>query len=648
MKKTVYSILAFLAATLCITLSCTKDTPQEALVDTMPEISFSAYIGGSSSTRTVLLGDNLKPFWSPADEFKVFSGSNSAKFVSDNSEPAEDATFSGNLSAGSSIKGFTYWALYPYRSSDTFSNGVYSTSLPPNQLALTGSFADDLSIMVAKSNEERVFDFYNVCSGLRFKVDRDDISRVTLIANGKSAALAGSFSVDYSSDSPEIVSVSEEFPRVTVSSSNGNFEKGKWYYIMVLPSELDNGFTVCLEGESGIKGLFFYDKYIKFNQSKFRQLTMTARNGSAGNTWYFTPESCCIVNNDEKEFIAEAKNTYVGDELDINSSNFYKTSIVTQYCSSKNQYPLPVKFTWTGSGKTLVYSTDPSFENPVSTSVSSTSCEVYNLIPGVEYYYKVLASDGSVIKVGSITPTGPLRAMKLSGVKNLRDLGGWESSFLREDGSKKTIKYGKIYRGTELGGNGGGGSFSSNDKAAFLSTTGVTVDLDLRGYNGSGSPINTLGFEESSSLPHYKKLEVCQFMVEGSSFGVTANLYRQALRFIISHLSNNEVVYFHCIGGADRTGTLAFMIESLLGVSETDMDIDYELTSFNSTRERTNEDTSSNKGRPFKVFVRKMKQNYAPSNNKNDINTAVYNWATKGDNALTDTEINTLKELMLE
>ena len=137
-------------------------------------------------------------------------------------------------------------------------------------------------------------------------------------------------------------------------------------------------------------------------------------------------------------------------------------------------------------------------------------------------------------------------------------------------------------------------------------------------------------------------------MVEGSSFGVTANLYRQALRFIISHLSNNEVVYFHCIGGADRTGTLAFMIESLLGVSETDMDIDYELTSFNSTRERTNEDTSSNKGRPFKVFVRKMKQNYAPSNNKNDINTAVYNWATKGDNALTDTEINTLKELMLE
>jgi hypothetical protein len=70
MKKTIYPILVALTATMCIALSCSKDTPQEPLEGTMPEISFSAYIGGSS-TRTVLVDDNLKPFWSPADEFKV-------------------------------------------------------------------------------------------------------------------------------------------------------------------------------------------------------------------------------------------------------------------------------------------------------------------------------------------------------------------------------------------------------------------------------------------------------------------------------------------------------------------------------------------------------------------------------------------------
>jgi Protein tyrosine/serine phosphatase len=526
------------------------------------------------------------------------------------------------------------------------------TTLPPSQVAATGTFADDLSIMVAKSNEDRVFDFYNVCSGLRFKVDRTDISKVTLIANGRKSSLAGSFSVDYSSDSPVIASVSEKFSSVTVSASAGSLEAGKWYYIMVLPSELDKGFTVCLEGKNGLKGLFFYEKPLKFNQSKFRQLTMTTRNGSAGNTWYFTPESCCIVNDREKAFIAAAKETYVGDQLDINSSNFYTTSIVTNYTGSgsSNQYPLPVDFTWTGSGRTLVYSTDPTFETSVSTSVTSSPCQIYNLIPGVEYYYKVLDSNGNVIKASSITPIGPLRALKLDGIKNFRDLGGWESTlYERADGSPKTIKYGKLYRGTQFGGNGGpgggSGSNSNANKEAILKATGITVDIDLRG-NGGGSPSNPFGFEQTSSLPHYKNLKVYQFMVKNGSFGETAELYRQALKLIISHLSNDEIIYFHCIGGADRTGTLAFLIEALLGVSETDLNIDYELTSFNDTRTRNN--THDGHDAPFNTFVQKMKETYAPSGNKNDIHTAVYNWATQDDDALTDEEINTLRELMLE
>lgn len=615
---------------MCIALSCSKDTPQEPLEGTMPEISFSAYIGGSS-TRTVLVDDNLKPFWSPVDEFKVFSGNRSARFVSDNTQPVEDATFTGNLSAGAAVQGYKYWALYPYRESDTFSNGVYSTTLPPSQVAATGTFADDLSIMVAKSNEEHSFDFYNVCSGLRFRVDKEGISRVTLIANGLDApAIAGSFSIDYTGSSPLIADIRESFKSVTVSCASGNtFELGKWYYIMVLPSTLSRGFTVLLEGNGGIKGLFFYEKSISFNQSKFRQLTMTARSGSSGNTWYFSPESCCIVNDDERGYIAWAKDKYVGEELDINSSGFYATDI-RDYTSSSNQYPLPVKFTWTGSAKTLVYSTDPTFETSVSTSVSSSPCQIYNLIPGVEYYYKVLSSDGTVIKAGSIIPTGPLRAMYLKNVKNMRDLGGWKSTI---DGTTKTIKYGKIYRGTEYKKN-------TNNDAPSFNTTGITVDIDLRG-NGGGSASAQFGTK------YYESFAVRQFMISGSSsFGETAYLYRQALNSIITYLSQGEVVYIHCIGGADRTGTLAFLIEALLGVSETDLNIDYELTSFNDTRTRNN--THDGHDAPFNTFVQKMKETYAPTEYPNDIQTAVYKWATTEDNALTDAEINQLRELMLE
>ena len=41
----------------------------------------------------------------------------------------------------------------------------------------------------------------------------------------------------------------------------------------------------------------------------------------------------------------------------------------------------------------------------------------------------------------------------------------------------------------------------------------------------------------------------------------------------------NYPIYFHCKAGADRTGTLAFFLEGICGCSQTDIDIDYELTS---------------------------------------------------------------------
>ena len=43
---------------------------------------------------------------------------------------------------------------------------------------------------------------------------------------------------------------------------------------------------------------------------------------------------------------------------------------------------------------------------------------------------------------------------------------------------------------------------------------------------------------------------------------------------------NNYPIYFHCNAGADRTGTLAILIEALLGVSEEDITKDFELTTF--------------------------------------------------------------------
>ena len=40
----------------------------------------------------------------------------------------------------------------------------------------------------------------------------------------------------------------------------------------------------------------------------------------------------------------------------------------------------------------------------------------------------------------------------------------------------------------------------------------------------------------------------------------------------------NYPIYFHCIGGADRTGTLAYVLNGVLGVSQHEAETDWEST----------------------------------------------------------------------
>ena len=126
-------------------------------------------------------------------------------------------------------------------------------------------------------------------------------------------------------------------------------------------------------------------------------------------------------------------------------------------------------------------------------------------------------------------------------------------------------------------------------------------------------------------------------------------MYRTILHQIIGYLYEREkegvpgTIFFHCFGGADRTGTVAFLVEALLGVSESDMSKDYELTTYSSSRvgDRLRTDTGS---RPYKLMIEYLRNNFPGS----DMQEIVTNWATTGSNALSYEEIDLLKDLMLE
>ena len=99
---------------------------------------------------------------------------------------------------------------------------------------------------------------------------------------------------------------------------------------------------------------------------------------------------------------------------------------------------------------------------------------------------------------------------------------------------------------------------------------------------------------------------------------------------------NRYPVYIHCTGGVDRTGTLAFLINALLGVGEDDLIRDYETTTFSVYGERSRNSAIYK----FADFYKQLKS-YAGST-----------FAEKTENymlsiSVIQTQINAIKSIML-
>lgn len=170
-----------------------------------------------------------------------------------------------------------------------------------------------------------------------------------------------------------------------------------------------------------------------------------------------------------------------------------------------------------------------------------------NEVPGLETPF---ASGG---KAGTLKPVDPLRWIQTR-TWNVRDLGGWAC-----DGG--TVKYGKLFRG---------GYVTSADRAVLVEQLGIQHELDLRGANEGGLTASPLGGDVRYT---------CAAAYAWYSL-TPADAWKANLRCVFDAVTHNEPVYFHCAAGADRTGTLACVLEGLLGMSQSDIDKDYELTTF--------------------------------------------------------------------
>jgi protein-tyrosine phosphatase len=302
---------------------------------------------------------------------------------------------------------------------------------------------------------------------------------------------------------------------------------------------------------------------------------------------------------------------------------------------------------------------DLSDANVVTTS--DTEVCLKNLLVNQKYYFKV-AADGSSSETLNFTTGDYPRWIDARPMFNVRDHGGYMTS------SGKRIKQGLIYRGGEITpvtgwksgmqytGDVGGRYTDSNgrmqdghitsqtaeSKEVFRNVMGMVggLEIDLR----SGSERNgysACGFANSGDIS-YSLISISSY-----DNGMKNNKTQIKQVFEAFAQADTKPVYYHCYGGADRTGVVGFMLGALLGMSYTDLVIDFELTSY-----------SSNPSRNYRSHLRAGPYNYWPRMVTYLQNTLGWNSSKTmaqsieqyliNDCKVSQTTINKIREIMLE
>ncbi len=248
--------------------------------------------------------------------------------------------------------------------------------------------------------------------------------------------------------------------------------------------------------------------------------------------------------------------------------NQYSGSKLDNQCVSLDWY-LDASYIYT-----VTFSENADFSNAHTIQTKFTDITNALLIPGKTYYWKVTGTwSDEVLGGGKIyVKNTPVRWIKVDGVGNVRDIGGWKA----ENG--KTVKYGMIYRGREL-------KNATEDGLQTIKSLGWKTELDLRykdqKFQKEGTGMNYV-FIETNTQYHALLLN--------DQEKVKAN-YKMMFELLSD--KNNYPFYTHCSAGADRTGTFVFIANGLLGVSYEDLTRDFELTSFSPSGKRWRSDGPS-------------------------------------------------------
>ena len=228
-------------------------------------------------------------------------------------------------------------------------------------------------------------------------------------------------------------------------------------------------------------------------------------------------------------------------------------------------FPAPAEFRWETDEETSCFllAEDAAFTDPIVRKTEETHLTMGSLKAGQTYYWTV---NDSEIRTFTTEDTPP-RRIAVDGITNVRDNGGWKTA----DGRR--MKQGLIYRGSEMDTHC---SITGEGIRVMLDELKIRTDLDIRGEAVGRITESPL---EQRRLPG-KSVDFRLIPVAAYADFLKEE-HKPVTKRIFALLADETAypIYYHCWGGADRTGTIAYLLEALLGVPEEDLILDYEMTS---------------------------------------------------------------------
>lgn len=195
---------------------------------------------------------------------------------------------------------------------------------------------------------------------------------------------------------------------------------------------------------------------------------------------------------------------------------------------------------------------------------SSGKYDFEYLCTNTTYYYRVTVymKEGTEVTAGRFKTADTPRVLSVDGLSNVRDIGNWNTD------SGKRIKQGLLIRGTEMDGAVESEYLLTGEGMTdMLEVLGIKTDMDLRSKTYASK--DALG-----ALVEHKYYDMVQYD------GIFTDAGKERVRAVFADLAepDNYPIYLHCTYGLDRTGTVCYLLEALLGVSRGDCLRDYGLS----------------------------------------------------------------------